>query len=196
MLPLLTEDYGNPSSPHGPGRACARGARRGARAGRRRALNAEPREIVFTAGGTEVDQPRPQGRRLGGQGAGQSHRDHGRRAPRRAARAAPPREVRLRDRACCPVDRYGRVDPEHLEAAINDRTVLVSLHARQQRGRHDPADGATWSSASALTGEWRSTSTPSRPRPTWRSTFATSTSTCCRSRRTSSRARRARVRFS
>jgi cysteine desulfurase len=26
-----------------------------------------------------------------------------------------------------PVDRYGRVDPEHLEQAINDRTVLVSL---------------------------------------------------------------------
>ena len=26
-----------------------------------------------------------------------------------------------------PVDRYGRLDPDQLDAAINDRTILVSL---------------------------------------------------------------------
>ena len=43
----------------------------------------------------------------------------------------------------------------------------------QPHGRPDHA-------ACALTAEWRSTSTRSRPRRTWRSTSATSTSTCCR----------------
>ncbi len=48
-----------------------------------------------------------------------------------------------------PVDRYGRVDPDQLEAALNDKTILVVDHARQQRGRHDPADRRDRGKASA-----------------------------------------------
>lgn len=54
LLPLLTENYGNPSSTHRFGAAVAtqiEDARRSVAA----AINAEPGEIVFTSGGTEAD---------------------------------------------------------------------------------------------------------------------------------------------
>ena len=53
MLPLLGENYGNPSSPHAIGRA-ARAALDDARERVARSLNAQPREIVFTGAGTEA----------------------------------------------------------------------------------------------------------------------------------------------
>lgn len=54
MLPWLTGLTANPSSTHGPGRA-AREAVEAARVDVAEALGAEPREIVFTSGGTEAD---------------------------------------------------------------------------------------------------------------------------------------------
>ena len=53
MVPLLGGGY-NPSSTHAHGRA-ARAALDTARADVARVLNAAPREIVFTGGGTEAD---------------------------------------------------------------------------------------------------------------------------------------------
>lgn len=50
----MTEDFGNPSSTHGPGRA-ARTALKEARAVIASSLGAAPGEIFFTAGGTEGD---------------------------------------------------------------------------------------------------------------------------------------------
>jgi cysteine desulfurase len=52
MLPYLKEDFGNPSSVHGPGRD-ARNAIERAREKIADTLNADPREIIFTSGGTE-----------------------------------------------------------------------------------------------------------------------------------------------
>ena len=52
MMPLLTDNFGNPSSVHRRAPS-ARRPGRGARVDRAR-LNAEPREIVFTGGGTEA----------------------------------------------------------------------------------------------------------------------------------------------
>ena len=54
MLPYLREDYGNASSPHGPGRK-ARFAVEDARERIASNLGAEPGEIVFTSGGTEAN---------------------------------------------------------------------------------------------------------------------------------------------
>ena len=51
MLPFLTGEFGNPSSLHGPGRR-ARAGLDEAHERVARAIGAEPREIVFTAGGT------------------------------------------------------------------------------------------------------------------------------------------------
>ena len=54
MLPYLREQFGNPSSLHGPGRR-ARVAVERARERVAAVLGAEPGEVVFTSGGTEAD---------------------------------------------------------------------------------------------------------------------------------------------
>jgi cysteine desulfurase len=54
MLPLLRDNFANPSSVHGPGQA-ARAALDAAREQCAAALGCAPREIVFTSGGTESD---------------------------------------------------------------------------------------------------------------------------------------------
>ena len=125
MLPLLTDDFGNPSSVHGPGRR-ARAALDEAREKTAAALNAEPREIVFTAGGSEAIN-------LGVKGIAWAGKAKGNRLITSAVEHhAVLHTMRHLEKfgfeiVTLPVDRYGRVDPEHLEAAINDRTVLVTL---------------------------------------------------------------------
>ena len=52
LLPFLGEKFGNPSSPHAPGRA-ARAAVETARRQASALIGAKPDEIVFTSGGTE-----------------------------------------------------------------------------------------------------------------------------------------------
>lgn len=52
MLPFLGEKFGNPSSPHGPGRAACDAVER-ARGQTASLIAAKPDEIVFTSGGTE-----------------------------------------------------------------------------------------------------------------------------------------------
>jgi cysteine desulfurase len=125
MLPLLTEDYGNPSSVHGPGRR-ARAALDDAREQVARALNAEPREIVFTSGGTESINLALKGIAWAGKAKGNrlitSAVEH--HAVLHALRHLEKFGFEV---VTLPVDRYGRVDPEHLTQALNDRTVLVSL---------------------------------------------------------------------
>ena len=137
MLPLLTEDFGNPSSVHGSA-ARARAALDEARERLRRALNAEPREIVFTAGGTEAINLALKGVAWAGKARATDSSPARSSTTRCCTRCATSRSSASRS-STLPVDRYGRVDPEQLDAAINDRTILVSLHAGQQRGRHGPA---------------------------------------------------------
>jgi cysteine desulfurase len=125
MLPLLTEEYGNPSSVHGAGRR-ARAALDDARERVATALNAEPREIVFTSGGTESINLALKGIAWAGKARGN------RLVTTAVEHHAVLHALRHLEKfgfeiVTLPVDRYGRVDPEHLEAAINDRTVLVSL---------------------------------------------------------------------
>ncbi|HEY5039967.1 MAG TPA: aminotransferase class V-fold PLP-dependent enzyme, partial [bacterium] len=52
MMPYLTTEFGNPSSVHAVGRE-SRGAMERAREKVAETLNCDPREIVFTSGGTE-----------------------------------------------------------------------------------------------------------------------------------------------
>lgn len=54
MLPLLRDNFANPSSVHGPGQA-ARAALDGAREECALGLSCSPGELVFTSGGTEAD---------------------------------------------------------------------------------------------------------------------------------------------
>ena len=52
MLPYLREEWGNPSSLHGPGRRAAR-AVQDSRQTMAEILNCAPEEVVFTASGSE-----------------------------------------------------------------------------------------------------------------------------------------------
>jgi cysteine desulfurase len=125
MLPYLTDSFGNASSAHSYGRA-ARAALDEAHervAGR---LNAEAREIVFTSGGTEANN-------LALKGAAWAGKARGHRIVTSAIEHhAVGHTLRYLEKfgfeiVELPVDRYGRVDPEQLERAISDKTILVSI---------------------------------------------------------------------
>jgi cysteine desulfurase len=125
MLPWLMTGYGNPSSPHLIGRR----ARAGLDEARERvahSLHAEPREIVFTSGGTESINLAIKGAAWAGKAMGNriitSSVEHKAVLESCAHLAKYSFEV-----VTLPVDRYGRVDPDDLTRALNDRTILVSI---------------------------------------------------------------------
>jgi cysteine desulfurase len=125
MLPFLTESFGNPSSAHAYGRT-ARAALDDAHERVATRLHAEPREIVFTSGGTEANN-------LAIKGAAWAGKAHGHRIISSSVEHhAVGHTLRYLEKfgfevVELPVDRYGRVDPDQLGAAITDRTILVSI---------------------------------------------------------------------
>ena len=189
MLPYLTESFGNPSSAHASGGPREPASTRRTSASPRGSTRSG-REIVFTSGGTEANNLALKGVGVGGQGARPSDRHLLGRAPRGRPHAALPREVRLRDRRVAGRSlRPGRPRPARGGDQRQDDPRLG--HARQQRGRHDPADRRDRRPGPRPQGRRSSTSTRSRPRRTWISTSTRWAPTWCRSARTSSRARRA-----
>jgi cysteine desulfurase len=128
MLPYLRDEYGNASSVHAAGRA-AREAVEASREQVARFLGAEPREIVFTSGGTEAD----------------NHAVRGVVEFARTKPGAPPHIVtsaiehpavlntcqHLEKQGCrvtyLKVDRYARIALDELRGAITDATALVSI---------------------------------------------------------------------
>ena len=125
MLPYLTESFGNPSSAHTFGRA-ARAALDDAHDRLASTLGVEAREVVFTSGGTEANN-------LALKGAAWAGKAHGHRIVTSSIEHhAVGHALRYLEKfgfevVELPVDRYGRVDPDELEAAITDRTILVSI---------------------------------------------------------------------
>jgi cysteine desulfurase len=125
MLPYLTEHWGNPSSIY----ASARRARQGLDEARERiaaTLDAKPREIVFTAGGSESVNLAIKGVVWAASARGRhivtSSVEH----------KAGLHTCQLLERSgfevtYLPVDRYGRVDPADVASAITERTTLVSV---------------------------------------------------------------------
>jgi cysteine desulfurase len=125
MLPHLSGDGANPSSPHAPGRR-ARQALDEAHERLAASIGAEARAIVFTASGTEAVNLAVKGAAWAGKAAG-----------RRIITSAVEHKSVLE--SCLllekfgfeilqlPVDRYGRVDPDELTAALTDSAILVSL---------------------------------------------------------------------
>ena len=126
MLPYLTDEYGNPSSAHGPGRR-ARLALDEARESVAQDLGgADPREIVFTSGGTEAINLAIKGAAWAGKARGNhivtTAVEHS-----AVLHAVHHLEKFGFEVVKVPVDRYGRVDPDEVSAAIGDRTILVSF---------------------------------------------------------------------
>jgi cysteine desulfurase len=125
MLPYLTEHWGNPSSIY----ASARRARQGLDEARERiaaTLDAKPREIVFTAGGSESVN-------LAIKGVAWAASARGRHIVTSSVEhKAGLHTCQLLERSgfevtYLPVDRYGRVDPADVASAITERTTLVSV---------------------------------------------------------------------
>ena len=139
MLPYLTESFGNPSSAHAFGRA----ARAGLDEAHERVaarLHVEPREVVFTSGGTEANN-------LALKGAAWASKARGHRIVTSAVEHhAVGHTLRYLEKfgfevVELPVDRYGRVDPDQLEAALTDHTVVVSIMlANNEVGTIQPID--------------------------------------------------------
>lgn len=137
MLPFLTDTFGNASSQHGFGRR-ARAGLDDARERVAKSLGVTPREIVFTSGGTEANNIAIKGAAWAGSGAGRrivttsvEHHSVG-------------HTVRYLEKfgfeiVELPVDRYGQVDPDQVEAAITPKTILVSvMWANNEVGTIEP----------------------------------------------------------
>jgi cysteine desulfurase len=137
MLPYLTERWGNPSSIHGSGRDARRGLDE-ARETVARVLGAKPREIVFTGGGTESDNLAVKGAAWAASARGRhivtTEIEH--KAVRHACAVMERHGFEV---TYVSVDRYGRVDPADVAAAITDRTSLVSvMYANNEVGTIQP----------------------------------------------------------
>jgi cysteine desulfurase len=130
MLPFWTDFYGNPSSAHAHGRA-AGNALDQARLTIARLLHAQENEIVFTGCGSESDNLAIRGVMWAARQNGRGHHlitsciEH---------EAVLETAVQLRDQfgfdlTILPVDAYGRVHPQDVQAAIRPDTALISIMA-------------------------------------------------------------------
>jgi cysteine desulfurase len=125
MLPILQGEGANPSSPHAPGRR-ARQALDEAHERLARSIGAEARAVVFTGGGTEAINLAVKGAAWAGKAAGHRIVTTG------VEHKAVLESCLLLEKfgfevQRLPVDRYGRLDPDDLTAALGERTILVSL---------------------------------------------------------------------
>ena len=127
MAPWQTENFGNPSSLHGPGRR-AREAVETARAQVAALLGARPREIVFTGSGTEADNLALLGAidaaDLGPHHLATSAFEHP--AVLETVRALQARGVAV---SIIPVDGDGLVDPDDVRRVVTPHTRVVSVMA-------------------------------------------------------------------
>ena len=127
MLPYFSERFGNPSSLY----ALAREAKRPVEEARVRvaaAIGATPAEVFFTSGGTEADNWAIKGvaaanRKKGDHIITSSIEHH---AVLHSCQALEKQGYRV---TYLPVDEFGRVEPERVEEAITEKTILVSVMA-------------------------------------------------------------------
>jgi cysteine desulfurase len=127
MLPFFTERFGNPSSIYGIARESKAAVDR-AREQVARAINASPEEVFVTSGGTEADNWAIKGvayanRKRGDHIVTSAIEHH---AVLHTCQYLEKQGFRV---TYLPVDQFGRVDPAALDAAITDRTTLVSIMA-------------------------------------------------------------------
>ncbi len=127
MLPFFTEHYGNPSSGHELGNV-PRKALEEARASVARLINAEPREIIFTASASESNN-------LAIKGLVAANRSKGNHIISSVLEHfSVLNQLKTLEKegfaiTLLPVDKYGLVDSDQLDQAITDKTILVSIQA-------------------------------------------------------------------
>ncbi|ACL17143.1 cysteine desulfurase NifS [Methanosphaerula palustris] len=137
MLPYFTDHFGNPSSVYKIARE-AKAAVDEAREKMARALSAKPEEIYFTSGGTEADNWAIKGIAFANKQKGNhiitSAIEH-----HAVLHTCQYLEKMGFEVTYLPVDEYGRVDPAAVEAAITDKTILISImFANNEIGTIEP----------------------------------------------------------
>ena len=138
MTPWLMENYGNPSSIYSIGRA-ARTAVEKARRQVAAALNAEPGEIYFTSCGTEADNWALKGSMRRWAAKGKKHLITAAFEHHAILHSAKALEKEGFEITYLPVTPEGLVDPAELEAAITDKTGLVTImYANNEIGTIQP----------------------------------------------------------
>ena len=125
MLPYFSEEYSNPNSLHAWGREARKGVDH-ARAQVAQLIGADPKEIIFTGGGSEADN-------LAIKGAAWALKDKG----KHIITSAIEHHALLDtvkwlgkngyEYTILPVDETGLVYPKDLEAAIRPDTILASI---------------------------------------------------------------------
>ncbi|GFP23437.1 cysteine desulfurase [Candidatus Hakubella thermalkaliphila] len=137
MLPCFTQYFGNASEPHLPGRE-AKKLLEASRETVARAIGAHSEEIIFTSGGTESDN-------LALKGVAEALSKKGNHiitsSIEHPAIGNTCKYLQRRgfEITYVPVDKYAIVDPDHVAAAITDRTILISImHANNVVGSIQP----------------------------------------------------------
>lgn len=138
MMPYLTSDYGNPSSPHAYGHAAATAVRAARRQLKDLIGASSDSEIIFTSGATEADH-------LAITGIAEALRSAGNHVvttaiEHKAVLAACQHLTRTGFLVTVvPVNPDGLVSPADIAAAITPSTVLVSvMHANNEIGTIQP----------------------------------------------------------
>jgi cysteine desulfurase len=138
MLPYLSEHFGNPSSSHSYGYV-AHEAVEAARAQVAQLLGCKAKEIIFTGGGSEGDNLAIRGIALAYQDKGNHIITQITEHPAVLKTCEALERLHGFRVAYLPVDRSGRVSIEEVEAAIGDKTVLISImHANNETGTLQP----------------------------------------------------------
>ena len=137
MLPYLREHWGNPMSLHRFGEE-PREAMERARAQVADLIGAQPREIYFTASGSEANNMAIKGAALMNQKKGRhivvSAIEH-----HSVLNSAQTLEKLGFEVTVVPVDEHGLVNPDDVAAAIREDTILVSvMHANNEIGTVEP----------------------------------------------------------
>lgn len=137
MLPYFTEKYGNPSSIYEEGREAKRGVE-AARLQIAQALNADPKEIYFTAGGSEADNWAIKGIAMKNVKKGNhiitTEIEH-----HAVLHTCEYLEKTGFEITYLPVDKDGLISLDDLKNAIRDETILVSImFANNEIGTIEP----------------------------------------------------------
>jgi cysteine desulfurase len=139
MLPVYTEDYGNPSSIHWFGQH-AKALMDEARAHVARLINAETSEIVFVSGGTEADN-------LAIRGIAESQKSRGRHIitssieHHAVLHTCRDLEKQGYEITWLGVSSEGLIDPEDVRRVIRPDTILISImHANNEIGTIQPIE--------------------------------------------------------
>lgn len=137
MMPFFSEKFGNASSLHAYGQE-ARNALENARKKIASFINARPAEIIFTSGGTESNN-------LAIKGIAFANKDKGKHIiTSKIEHAAVLEPCKWLEKqgfkvTYVPVDPEGLVNPEDVEKAITEETILVSImHANNEIGTIQP----------------------------------------------------------